>query len=566
MSLTDNRTQLQDCEATGDISGDTTANPTATTNASGSVIEGTNAVSFQVDDAQEIILFDLDAAGATFNIDLSDSTVYMMIKQNGSETFANLGGLIAFSDGADGAGGDIIGYAVGGADVVGLPYRFRYHGFKLDVSVVVASPGTDNVDYYTYNGVEANLDHTQVLQVGYGSFNLTKAVGTVPNAWFDGIYYIANDSYAASILGGTEGAPETMADLVGDDETAGAGMFANPIGSAYYVFAPTEWGDSGTGTSGFEGTDEQWFLLGDNGGGHAIGASHFPMRIVGNSTGTNTFIITRVSMINTGTPAEFDFSNANMNKVRMEGCVFTDLGTITMQDGGTAADFFCDNTVFNNCARVDLQALTCDNLTFNGTTDANGAIIWDDQDNLTFNSDGTGHAIEVAPTGTGPFTYNVDGYTFDGYAGDSGTSTNRVFFINPSTLTADITINLSNSNANNVVGGGFGFSSRTVGSYTGTLTIQQTVTLTVQVNGADGNGIDGARVRIEDDPLGTLISNGTANASGLFTDSYAYTADEAVLIKVRLKGYKPFRTTGTITNSGITVTATMQRDRIVDLP
>lgn len=275
MSLTDNRTQLQDCEATADISGDTNASPTAVTSAAGSVIEGTNAVSFQVDDAQEIILFDQDAAGSTFNIDLSDSTVYLMIKQNGSETFANLGGLIAFSDGADGAGGDIIGYAVSGADVVGLPYDFRYHGFKLDVSVIVASPGTDNVDFYTYNGVEANLDHTQVLQVGYGSYNLVKAVGTVPNAWFDGIYYIANDSFAATIAGGTEGTPETMADLVGDDVAVGAGMFANPLGAAYYIFAPTEWGDAGTATTGFAGTDEQWYFFGDNGGGHAVGATHF---------------------------------------------------------------------------------------------------------------------------------------------------------------------------------------------------------------------------------------------------------------------------------------------------
>jgi hypothetical protein len=217
-----------------------------------------------------------------------------------------------------------------------------------------------------------------------------------------------------------------------------------------------------------------------------------------------------------------------------------------------------------------------DDCTFNGTTDADGAVRWDedddpagptDQTNLIFASDGTGNAIEVNPTGAGPFTYSIDGYTFDGYATQAGTDTDRVFFINPSTLDADITINLTNSQAINTVGGGSDvFSHRDVGSYTGTLIIQQVVAVTVQVDDSAGDPVEGARVRVEEDPAGTLIVEGETNASGTFTDTTAHSTPQDVTTKVRLKGFKNFRTGGTLTSTGLTVGVTFQTDNIVDLP
>jgi hypothetical protein len=93
------------------------------------------------------------------------------------------------------------------------------------------------------------------------------------------------------------------------------------------------------------------------------------------------------------------------------------------------------------------------------------------------------------------------------------------------------------------------------------------VTLTITCKDADNNPIEGVRVRIEKTSDGSQVSQGVTNASGVYTDaSYNYTGDLAVTIKARLKGYKPFRTSGTIEDTGIGVTATMQTDRIVDLP
>lgn len=572
MSLVDNRVHLQDCENNNEVSGDTTAAPTAAVNDAGAVIQGTNSIAFQVADSQEFITMEDDSSGTLINVDMTDVTVYINVKHNLGETLANLGGQIVLGDGLAGAGGDIIGYNVNGNDVQGFPYLFRYTAIKLDVSVIVAVPGSNDVDYFQYIGTEGGLDHSAILQVGYGSFNVEKAISTGKNAWMDGIYYIANDSYAASILGGTEGSPETMVDVAADDIAVGAAMFNNPKGSEFGFFAPTEWGDAaGVTTTGFAGTDEQWYFIGDNQGGHAIGVTHFPFRVVGNSTGTNTFILTRVAITNTGTRAQFDLSSVDVDKLQLTGCVFTEFGVITMP--ANDADKFINDTVFNNCDQIALVGLDMDGCVFNGTIDADGAIIWDEnttdsanQDNATFNSDGGGNAIEVAPTGAGPFVYNIDGYTFDSFASQDGTAADRVFFINPSTLDADITINLTNSQATNPVGGGSDFfSHRDVGSYTGTLIIQQTVTLTVQVNDANGNGVAGARVRIEE-LGGTLVSQGTADGTGEYTDSFVFSSDLAVRIKTRLKGTKPFRTTSTITAAGMTVTATTTADTIVDLP
>ena len=323
-------------------------------------------------------------------------------------------------------------------------------------------------------------------EVGYGGIHNAKAQGNVVNVYISGIYYIANDSYAATVIGGSAATPETMLDLVGDDETVGAGMFSNPIGSAYYLFAPTEFGDVTAATnSGFSGTDEQWFYLGNNGGGRGLGLTHFPFRLVG-GTGTNVFYQTRVVNVNTGTRAQFDMSSTSVNEMQLDSTSWIDFGVITFPVQ-SAGNKFCDAGVFVNCDQMIVSTLDMDTNTWNGTTDANGAILWDEnntgtsnQTNSTFVSDGTGNAINVAPTGAGPFTYSISGYTFDGYAGQDGTAANTVFYIDPANNDAStITINLTDSSALNQIGTGSGFSYELAAGVTGTPTITATVTLTL---------------------------------------------------------------------------------------
>ena len=101
----------------------------------------------------------------------------------------------------------------------------------------------------------------------------------------------------------------------------------------------------------------------------------------------------------------------------------------------------------------------------------------------------------------------------------------------------------------------------------GATTISQLlVTVTITCKNEAGNAIEGVRVRVETDPGGTLISQGSTNASGIYTFDYNYTADTDVLVKARLKGYKFIRASSTIVDTGLSIPFTMIRDQAVFLP
>jgi len=106
-----------------------------------------------------------------------------------------------------------------------------------------------------------------------------------------------------------------------------------------------------------------------------------------------------------------------------------------------------------------------------------------------------------------------------------------------------------------------------VSTLNGATIVNNTVTLTVQVNDPDGNAVQGARVRIQNDPAGTLITQGTTDAAGTFTDAtFNFVSDTNVETRVRLKGFKFFRTPGVITSAGLTVGVRFEPNKIVDLP
>ena len=567
MSLADNRTHLQDCESNTDVSGETTAAPTAAVNDSGAVIEGTNSIAFQVDDAQEMLIFDQDSAAATFSIDMTDVTVYMNVKHNLGESFANLGGQIVFGDTADGGAGDTVGYNVNGNDVAGFPYLFRFTSIKLDVSVIVASPGTNDVDYFQYSGTEAGLNHAAVLQIGYGSFNVEKAISTGKNAWVDGIYYIANTvsattGFAVSIQGGTVSTPETMVDVAGDDVAVGMGLFNNPKGDEFGFFGPTEWGDDAA-DSYFTSEDQQWYFVGDNQGGHTVADGHFPFRLVGDSSSTNSFVIERITIVSVGTRASWDLSHADMDFVQLTSCTLVGLAPITFPT--VDVDKFCNDSVFIDCDQVYLSTMDADNLTFNGAFDPLGAILWDAnsdeevQNGLTFNSDGTGHAIEISLNTASLTTFNITDYSVSGYETTSDGSTGNTVFIVDNALDGDVDIN--------VTGGTGTFSYERAGGYTGTVQVISSVTVTVKcVNAVTGANLEGVSVNLGTTGFGSndVIDFALTNASGEVSVSFTGSTPQAVngfaAQGTQIPTFKRAGITGTITSAGVLLVVPMASD------
>jgi hypothetical protein len=305
----------------------------------------------------------------------------------------------------------------------------------------------------------------------------------------DAFCYIANDSYALTINGGTIGTPETMTDVQGDDVgglltgLGYGGLVNNPKGSEFGFFAPTEWGNAtNVADAYFTANDEQWFWIGNNQGGHAVGATHFPMRIVGNATDTIDIKWTNVIIINVGTRAEFIAGDADVNVMQMDAVSFTDVGTIafTVQSPGSR---FVDNCIFNNCDQITFSSIDADNCTINGSIDPNGAVLWsttaadiENQDNFTYISDGTGHGIYINLNTASTTTYNISGYEVSDYdgtgAGPGGGSTGNELFLIDNALDGDVIINVTDGV------GTFNDFQKAVG-YTGDVTINQTVTLTL---------------------------------------------------------------------------------------
>lgn len=523
MALTDNRTQLNDCQDSGQTFA-TSGGALGTNTLAGNTIITPNSVQTKHSNAYEDTYTTGDSAGATFSLNFSDQTVYIAIKDNGYDLSSAAGACIVLGDGTD-----RIGYTAGGSDALGMPYQKVFNIFKVDGSDAAANPGTADVDHHVFAGTEAGLGFTTITTVGYGGIHNAKAQGNVPNVYISGIYHIANSTgattgYAATVSGGTVGTPETMTDLVGDDETVGAGLFSNPIGSQFYIFSPTEWGDAGTGSSYFSGTDETWLFVGDNGGGRAVGATHFPMRLVGNGTGTNSFTQLRVVNENVGTRAQWYWDNADFDIISFDACTFINFGQITCP--GVDVDKNCDNSTFNNCDQLIMNAMNMSGCTFNGTTDADGAVLLDtaqdsqNASNITFNSDGTGHGIHITATGT----YDFNDFFFNDYGAD-GTTDAAVYNESGGAVTI------------NVLGGDTPTVRNGAGAST---TINNSVT--VLVNGvAEGTAIK----VVADETAGTItagdtLGEGLADANGEYSFSInyegAFGAGLDVLITARNQG------------------------------
>ena len=513
---TDNRTMLNDCEANTGWAGDDTATAVSDT---GSFYEGSNSLSTQLSDTDEHMYTTQDSVGAgTFNIDLSDSTCYMLIKDNLGESYANGGVMFVLGDGTD-----RIGYDVGGNDAPGLTLPTYFQSYKLDVSVVVASPGTN---FATFAGSEANLDQTQITQIGYGSNHLAKAVGSVDNVFMDAFRYIANDSYALTINGGTSGTPETMSDVQGDDVTNGWGMIGNPIGDQYLFFAPTEWGeDTATADHYFTASNEQWYWLGDNGGGRALGATHFPFRVIGNATDTGSFVITNVVIVNTGTGADFDCSSTNVDTLEIDGCTMIGLSTFSSPSTPGGGDSrFCTNTIFQSCGQVTHNGASMNGCSFNESTVAAdvGAVLYNEtadpdgeMDDMTFvKGTNAHHAIEFGTSA--PLTMTFRGMTTSGFSATDGNNDSTFLFPDRG---SDVTWTV------NVIGGTGNFTYKKARAGDTVSIVIDPVTTLVTVNDENGSALSGARVIVEANSGGSLphLAAVTITSSGT-TASVSHTA------------------------------------------
>ena len=550
----DNRTIINDCEATTGWTGDDAV--TAQTG-TGAFYEGSTSLSWQASNADEQMHTTQDSVGAgTFSVDWSDSTLYLLVKDNLGNTAANGGVQFVIGDGTD-----LIGYDVGGNDAAGVLLPTYFQSYKLDVSVVVTTPGA----FTNFAGTEANLDQTACTQIGYGSLHLAKAAGPSDNVFMDCFRYIANDSYALTINGGTAGTPETMADVQGDDVTNGWGMVGNPIGSQYLFFAPTEWGNASTiAEHAFAASNEQWYWLGDNGGGHAVGAGHFIFRVTANATDAGSFIATNVVIVNTGTGANFDCSNADIDVLEIDGCTMVGLATFVGPVAGGTSRFVTD-TKFLQCGTVTHSgasmngssisdsAVSADTgaLYYNTNSDPNGEM-----DNMLFVAHATvlHHALEFGTTA--PLTMTLTGWTTEDFSASDAVNNSTFLFPDRG---SDVTWTV------NIVDGTGNFSYKKLRA-TDTVVISVSVGVQIKVQDQATDPIENVRISMYLTSDDSEILNADSNASGITAGSFSGTTPASIYWRAR-KGsaadspkYIARSGVGTVTSGGFDLLVTMQEN------
>lgn len=530
MAITDNRTLLNDCEDDAQTFA-TSGAQLGTNTLAGFVIEGSASIQTQHSDTYDDTYTTGDSGGSTFDLDFSDTTIWVNVKDNLLSNSNVCGASIVLGDGTD-----RIGYMVGGQNAPGVGYRKQFIIFALDGSDAAANPGTANVDHRVYAGTEANLAFANITTVGFGSLHAGKASGNIPNVIIDGIYYLANGSYALTINGGTAASPETTLDAVNDDFTAGAGLLSRAFGTIFLFAGSTEWGNPTTvAEHAFEASDEQWVFSGNNGGGRAIGAGNLIYRLVSNATDTGSFKLTRTPIVASGNRAIFDMSDANFDTIEFELCSFITFGTIELpSSGGTSR--FTTNCTFTDCDQITNNGadMSGSSVLLSNVAADTGALVWNETsdpdgelDDMTFEQGAAAHhAIDFGTAVTSDIT--LRGIEFTGFSSSDDVDGSTLRFLAPS---GALTCNLVDCTV-----GGVAASTSNVGvDDAAGITVTLEISVSLEVNGAT----EGSRLSMIGDggaEDGVELLSGYANSSGLVTASFGGTLPQNVLVRARNAG------------------------------
>jgi hypothetical protein len=286
--------------------------------------------------------------------------------------------------------------------------------------------------------------------------------------------------------------------------------------------------------------------------------------------------------------AATDTSRANLSTVASENHSFEkdpdtrpdmtssgSTGTSVTLDGSSVDNFrnvtltvdtSFQNGKFSNCDQIDCGTgadISGSTITgYNGEADTS-AILWTpnldpdgELDGITITkSDTAHHAIEFGTAS--PLTMTIRDWTTSGFNASNG-QTDSTIHVKRTSGTVTI----------NTPGGSGNFSYKTDGA---TVVVQNSVDLTVTVKDTGGTALVGVRVAIYTTPGGTELMNEDTVAGGIATQPYNYTSDQAIRIEIRESPnspsgrYVPAQRTGTIEDTGFTLTVVLEDDTIAQV-
>ena len=399
---------------------------------------------------------------------LSNVVIYSWLNAGSVDTKANGGFRIVLGDGTN-----VRAYYVGGSDDYGFQLG-AWNCFLLDTSNLPTN-------YHQIDGSSApNL--SAITQVG-AEFNVPiKAVGSGDNCFIDICRYVSNSGYALTIGGGGVGTEGSFSQVEAqDNSTSNAwGVIRKLATGVYGIQAPIEFGNSGTGSSYF--LDKNTIVIFED---RAVPSSFYKIKLTGNSTGTNSFVLGEKSgsvgikgcTIKSAGSAKvsLNVSDSNFDEVKLYGCSFQDTGTITLPT--FSANKECLNSSFDGCAKITASTMKLQYCKF----------ISADDDAVTISSTSFGitdsdfikpvnHGIEITSAGS----YDFDDIKFYGTDGSSN------YDIENTTTGTVIINNFNGSNTQYYDNSGGGSTQ-----------IKTATTISVHVEDKNGNSIQSAQVYIQ---------------------------------------------------------------------
>lgn len=512
VTITDTRTLVDHADAVGSWVSPVASESITLFTTDPDPVEATGSLGIAVSIQTSDILFPITAA------DLSDTLVYVWVLANGTmDTEANGGIAIILRD----ATPDEIGYHVAGSDVAAFRHNDGPVGWQclvLDTAVKAVTPG----NFTALAGAEANLDFANINGVGAMFKTLSKALGGASNCFIDTIRYGAD---GIIVGGGTTGARGTFDEIATDDRSGAdakawgichevaSGVFGlqGPLTFGHTAATAAHWFQDTNVTVAFEdrniGTARYFVDLAAN----ATDVGHFQLGLISGTEGGSDGCSL---IVPSGVGGSMDMSDPDFDFMGLYASTFTGFdGGILFSDDATngithdvfACDFILCGQI--NPGRVDMKNCNIIN------SAAASALLIDDSDNtlmekFNFQSDGTGHAIEVTHTGAGPHSLTLKGHTYAGYASVDGSTGNEVLLYNPGTLSADITITITGEGETPTI--------MSAAGVTGTVTIVNNVDLTL-------TGMrDNTEIRVYEAGTTTELA-GVENAVGGTSDDRSHT-------------------------------------------
>lgn len=387
--------------------------------------------------------------------------------------------------------------------------------------------------------------------------------GNVDNCFLDAMWRLPASTPGILVEGQNTGSVDwTWADIVaaGDvgDPSKAWGTVFNRDGIVF-INTPIRFGANDAVTHGFSDTNVkvQWedqlvalagfYVL------QPVGGSGTQSFQLGQKTGTGDDAIGTqggsIGAASSGSRWSFDADDANLDACYLYGVNFDHAEDFQLDSSAVEAIscFFLDCT----SARVDNSLFLRNSIVAANTGNGVAFLTTDDLTDVRFCSFvfSDGHAFELTTPRVA--TQTSKGNLFSGYGADD--SNDAAGYNNSG---GAVTINVTDNGDGPTIRNGSGAST----------TVNNAVTLTINVKGEAGNDIEGARVRIQKQSDGSLVTQGTTNTSGVFTDTFDFSSDLDVEIIVRLKGFQNYATTGKITSNGLTTDVTFLTDPTVNLP